>query len=226
MEVLESKYPIRILIVEDDDACFLLHKKVIEQENDMVIIGHAKDKVTAFQLASDLKPDIMLLDINLTDKEDQYGIDVAIELSISMPEIKIIMLSGLLNEDTVRSTMGLGVACNYLLKSKTDTIPSDIRDCIAGKPQIEGTVLDFILKDYRESLKSTMTKLTEHHIKILELFYRGYSVEEVADVMKMEIQSVRNLQQTIAKKCLGWKWRFKNLSTIELAKRAKKLELF
>jgi DNA-binding NarL/FixJ family response regulator len=226
MELPENDSFVRILIVEDDDLCFLLNKTVIEKENDLKIVGHAKTKESAIQLASELKPDVILLDINLTNKEDQYGIDVAIELSISMTEVKIIMLSGLLNKDTVRSTMGLGVASNYLLKTDPEKLPNAIREVVKGKPQLEGSVIDFIMKDYRDSLKATMMKLNSHHIKVLELFYRGYSVEEVSDILKMEIQSVRNLQQAIGKKCLGWKWRFRNLSTIEIAKRAKKLELF
>lgn len=221
-----TKQSIRVMVVEDDDACFLVHKEIMQNEADIEIVGHAKNKETALQLASELKPDVILIDINLTKKEDQYGIDVAIQLSISMPELKIMMLSGLLNEDTVRSTMGLGIASNYLLKSDPLVIPQAIRDAVDGNVKIDHSVIGFIMKDYRESLKATMLKLTDNHLKVLELFHRGYTVEQVSDILKMEIQSVRNLQQTIAKRCLGWKWRFKNLSTTELAQRAKVLGLF
>ncbi|WCK57309.1 response regulator transcription factor (plasmid) [Aneurinibacillus sp. Ricciae_BoGa-3] len=217
---------IRVMIVEDDEKCFEVEREAISNEKDMEIVGNANEKQLALKMAKELKPDVILLDINLTDKDDQHGIDVAIELSIELPETKIIMLSGLLNEDTVRSTMGIGVACNYLLKSDYCKMPQAIRDAVEGNNSIDKTVIDFILQDYRNSLKSTMVKLTAHHIKVLELFYRGHSVEQVADILKLETQSVRNLQQQIGKKCLGWKWRFRKLSAFELAQRAKKLEMF
>lgn len=217
--------PIRVVILEDDQACFLFEKHVIDQHGDIEIVGHAETKEMALQMAMELKPDVFLADINLNNKEDQTGIDVAIELSMSMPDLKIIMLSGLLDEDTIRSTMGLGVACNYLVKSSPEKIPQAIRDAYNGISNLDGTIIDFILKDYQDSLKSTM-KLTTHHFNVLELFYRGYAVEDVAVILKMEIQSVRNLQQQIAKKCMGWKWRLRKLTTFELAQRAKKLGLF
>jgi DNA-binding NarL/FixJ family response regulator len=221
-----SDNSIRVMIVEDDEQTLLMEKDSLENEPDIKIAGYAKDKQSAIDMAKELKPDIILCDINLTSKDDQFGVDVAIELSISLPEIKIIMLSGIINEDTVRSTMGIGAACNYLLKSNPGQLPEAIRDAYNDTPKIDGTIISFIMRDYRESLKTTMAKLTPHHIKILELFYRGYTVEGVAELLSLEIQSVRNLTQEIAKRCLGWKWRLRKLTSHELAYRAKKMGIF
>jgi DNA-binding NarL/FixJ family response regulator len=218
---------IRIMILEDEDDVILVAKHFIEQHHDMKIIGTASDKVTFIAMVKELQPDIALVDINLTKHEDQFGIDAAIEISISCPQTKIIMLSGMLNEDTVRSTIGIKVATNYLIKSNGEQIPLAIRNAYEGKTRLEGTVLDFILTDYQNSLKNAMKDaLSDRDVMILELFYRGYHVNQIAEVMHMEPQSVRNIEQRVAKKCLGWKWRFQRLSTLELAERAKKLGLF
>lgn len=217
---------IRLMIVEDEPSALLLHTNILAPHEDIELVGTADNKGQAIVEAERLQPDIILLDINLTDKEDQHGIDVAIHLSIHLPQTKVIMLSGLLNEDTVRSTLGLGVASNYLLKQNPDRIPDAVRDAMQGRKSFESHVIEFIIDDYQESLKTTMNKLTKQHLKILELFYRGYNVETVADTLKLEEQSVRNHQQTISKRCFGWKWRFKRLSTYELAQRAKVMGLF
>ena len=217
---------ISVMIVEDEPSALIVHKELLHREPDFEVAGIASSKEEAILSAISIKPDVILMDINLTEKEDQHGIDIAIHLSIAIPETKIIMLSGLLNEDTVRSTLGLGVACNYLLKSNPQQIPDAIRGSFKEKPVMEGTVVDFILSDYQESLKSTMVKLTPQHLIILELFYRGYSVEDVSDALKLEEQSVRNHQQTISKRCFGWKWMFRRLNTVELAQRAKVMGLF
>lgn len=218
--------PIRVMIVEDDPSTLFLHKNILTMTDDIKVVGTADNREDAIEKALTLKPDVMLLDINLTRKEDQHGIDIAITLSLRLPETKIIMLSGLLNEDTVRSTMGIGVACNYLLKENVQELANAVRGAVKGASVMEGSVIDFILQDYQESLKSTMDKLTTHQLKILELFYREYNVEDVAKILSVEEQSVRNHQQTIAKRCLGWKWRFKKLTTHELAQRAKVMGLF
>lgn len=211
---------IRVMIVEDDIIALKLDKALISKEEDMEVVGFASTKEEAIPLALELKPDVLLADINLTDKDDQFGIDVAIEVSLKLPETKIVMLSGLLNEDTVRSTIGLGIAQNYILKSNPEIITQAIRNAYNNISNFESSVIDFIRKDYNEALKTTM-KFTKSHIKVLELFYRGYSIAEVADAMKIEVQSVNNYRQEISKRCLGWKWRFKRLSPEELAKRAK-----
>lgn len=218
--------PYRVFIVEDDPCALRVHRSFIEDDPNITIVGHADNKEQAIEDATLLKPDVILMDINLTPRDDQHGIDTAIHLSIALPETKIIMLSGILNEDTVRSTMGLGVAVNYLLKSNPEKLKPAIYDAMNGTNNLDGSVIEFILQDYQETLKSTMIKLTKQQLTILELFYRGYSVEDVAEALMLEEQSVRNHQQGIAKRCLGWKWRLKRLSTIELAQRAKAMGLF
>lgn len=217
---------IRVLIVEDNNAVYQMYEGLLGNCEDIQIVGLAKSKEDALLLAKELKPDVMLVDINLTHREDQDGVDVAIDTALEDPSIKIVMCSAILNEETVRSTIGLGVATNYILKTDTERIPEAIRDAYKGVTNLDHSIVDVLLNDYREALKSTMVKLTKNHIKALELFYRGYSVEEVAKLLYLEVQSVRNLQQEIAKRCLGWKWRFKKLSTVELANRAKVLGLF
>jgi DNA-binding NarL/FixJ family response regulator len=217
---------IRVMIVEDDETCYFMERNIIEKEPDLQIVAYAKDKKTALDLIKEVKPDVLLCDINLTDKNDQFGVDIAIELSLSEFDCKIIMLSGIINEDSIRSTLGIGVACNYILKTNPEILPQVIRDAINNNPKIEGSIIKYIMKDYQESLKSTMNKLTENHIRILQLFYREYSIEEIASIMKIRMESVQNLQQVIAKRCFGWKWSVRKLTGKELAIRAKKLGLF
>lgn len=219
--------PIRIVIVEDDEKTFIAEKEVIEQNEDLLIVDHISENCNIVERVKETDPDVVLMDINLTSGDDQHGIDMAIQLSLGRPEIKVVMLSGLIDEDTIRSTMGIGAACNYIVKTNPSKLPKVIRDAYNGDPEMESVVIGLILKDYQSSLQSTISSaLTSHEIKMLELFYRGHSTEEVAKINNVETQSVRNAQQRISKKCFGWKWRFRRLTTFELAERAKKLGLF
>ncbi|NRD76646.1 response regulator transcription factor [Bacillus sp. BRMEA1] len=219
---------IRVMVVEDNEAFLLLEKTFLEKEEDIEIVGWASEKEEAIAKAVELKPDVLLLDINLIKGEDQTGVKIAIALAEIIPETKIIMLSALLDEDTVRSTLGLGVAKNYVIKTEVSEIAQRVREVYEGREYEHwaGTVIEFIVRDYRETLKVAMVKLTDKDKRVLELIYRGSSIEEVAKNLRVEKQSVSNQLQKISKKVLGWQWYFKRLNAYDLSVRAKKMELF
>ena len=119
---------IKVMIIEDDEECFLVEKRIIEQHQDMVVVGLIKEKSDVIALTEKWKPDVALVDIHLSSKEEQYGIEIAIQLSMTFPNLKIIIVSGILSEDSVRSTMGIGAACNYILKNNMNQLPQVIRE--------------------------------------------------------------------------------------------------
>ncbi|NRD79804.1 response regulator transcription factor [Bacillus sp. BRMEA1] len=219
---------IRVMVVEDNEAFFLLEKTFLEKEEDIELVGWASEKEEAITKATELKPDVLLLDINLIKGEDQTGVKIAIALAEIIPETKIIMLSAILDENTVRSTLGLGVAKNYVIKTEVSEIAHRVREVYEGREYEHwaGTVIQFIVRDYRETLNAATIKLTDKDKRVLELIYRGSSIEDIVKSMHVEIQTVSNQLQKISKKVLGWQWYIKRLSAYELAVRAKKMELF
>lgn len=216
---------INILIVDCSEETIKEYKKVLGRHREMKIVGCVSNLEETLNEVKEKQPDFLLLDIAFKDEED-IGINVAIETAIVAPDTNTIIISEFINENTVRNTIGLGVANNYLLKKNIDRLPQILMDICEGKTLLEEEVIEILVNDYKYFIKNSMNKLTNHHINVLELFYREYSVDQVASILKVEVQSVRNLQQEIAKRTLDWKWRFHRLSAKELAQRAKLLGLF
>lgn len=221
---------IQVGVIEDNEHLLKQYVQRLKKDNDIKVIGVATSKDCGLQFAEEQMPDVLFVDINLEGGNDQLGIEIAIELSVKQPSIKIIMLSSLLTVDTVRSTLGLGVAVRYLVKGDNDNLPLVAKEVMNPDVKhitINASVYKTMLYDYSEALKTTFD-LTPTLKKVLELFYRGYSVGEVSDKMQLEMQTVANYRQAIARKCLGWQYALthKKLTTEELARRAKKLNLF
>ena len=104
---------IRILIVDDQNIVREGIKILLEQAADIEVVGAAEDGNIALQEMEKLKPDIVLLDINMPGID---GLAVADKIRHQFPKIKIIMLSSYEDEQYVQKATELG-AKGYLLKS-------------------------------------------------------------------------------------------------------------
>lgn len=104
---------IRILIVDDQNIVREGIKILLEQVTEVKVVGAAEDGNTALHKIENLKPDIVLLDIDMPGID---GLTVADKIRDRFPQVKIIMLSGYENEEYVRQATKLG-AKGYLLKS-------------------------------------------------------------------------------------------------------------
>ena len=105
MYITDSAIPIEILIVEDDS----LYRKTIvdflQEDSGFKIIGEAKDGQTAVNLAKELKPDVVLMDLGLPVMP---GIEATIKIKESNPSVKIIVLSANINLDEAIESLAAG----------------------------------------------------------------------------------------------------------------------
>lgn len=217
---------IKVIIAEQNESRFKEINEILINEEDIVFVGRGRNRSETIELIQKKQPNVLVTDVDLEVKGDNVGLDIAIECAILHPETKILIMSETLNESTVRSTVGLGVSNSYLLRKRMYKLADAIRRTYNGTCHLEKEVQVALMKDYKKSLKNTMARLTKHHLFVLKLFYDGLTVQQVAKQLNVEIQSVRNLNQEIRKRCMGWEWGTKNLTIQDIANRAKLLGLF
>lgn len=104
---------IQIFIVDDQLIIREGVKRLLDRADNIRILGEARDGESALQQIGDLKPDIVLLDINLPDLD---GLDVAQKINHKFPQIQIIILSGNEQESYVKRAVSMG-AKGYLAKN-------------------------------------------------------------------------------------------------------------
>ncbi len=109
--------PLRVVVIDDHEVLRAGTRQVLETAQDIVVVGEAEDWDAALGVIGELRPDIALVDIQLSGRN---GIDLARQLSTDHPATRVVILSAYDDDDFIRRAFEAGVA-GYLLK----TMPRD-----------------------------------------------------------------------------------------------------
>ena len=103
---------LRILLVDDNSPFLAFVSSLLRQQNNVDIVGEARDGKDAVRLAQALEPDVILLDIGLPVLN---GIQAAFQIRKLVPETKIVFLSNESSREVVQEALNMG-ACGYIQK--------------------------------------------------------------------------------------------------------------
>lgn len=199
-----TKEMIKLILVDDHEVVRKGLKALFEEEEDIEVIGEAADGKTALEVAGHLRPDLVLLDLNMPHLN---GIETARILSKTHPKVKILVFSMHNNEDYVVKSIQNGVD-GYLLKdSDKDEIMKAIRTICNGHkyfpPQISGILVDAIQSKgglAAEPAGRIKSLLSKKELQILKLIAEGQSSREIASALDLSIRTVSNHRANMLKK--------------------------
>ena len=179
----------RVLVVEDEALFRDLVCQALATDRTEVV-GIASDGETAVQLAHDLTPDVVLVDIHLSGEID--GIEAGLQIKRHRPETGIVILSAhkdrrYLSSIPVEYTSGW----SYLLKQSVANMTVVIR-AIDGSACGLMAVDPQIIADLRPGEGSSLARLTQRQHEVLELMAQGYSNASVASTIGVEAKTVEN----------------------------------
>lgn len=120
---MELKKTIRVILADDHDLVRRGIRRILEKASNILVIGEAGTGAGALQLVRDLKPDVLMLDIEMPDMK---GTQVARELRQNQVPVSIIVLSACDDDHFIEETLRAGVD-GYLAKSEP---PAKIREAI------------------------------------------------------------------------------------------------
>jgi DNA-binding NarL/FixJ family response regulator len=103
---------IRVILADDHTLFREGLRAIINDENDMAVVGEARDGLEALQKVDELHPDVVLMDINMPRLD---GVQAARQLSAQHPQVRIIILTMYDQDKYVFESIRAG-ACSYLLK--------------------------------------------------------------------------------------------------------------
>lgn len=199
---MDTKERIKITIADDHPVFRSGLRKIIEEDNEIEIIGEAENGEKALGMIQNLKPDIALLDI---DMPKMSGIDVLKEMKKKKIEVKTIFLTVYADEDVFDEAMDNGVS-GYILK---DSAIMDVTDCIktvdSGKYYISPSVSSFLVnrRDKMKKLennKPALNSLTKTELTILKFLTEGKTSKEIGEEMFINFKTVQNHRANISEK--------------------------
>jgi DNA-binding NarL/FixJ family response regulator len=187
---------IRVAIVEDDAGVREALTAMIDEAAGMrcaVQFASAEEALKRFA-AEDV--DVALVDIHLPGRS---GIDLVSELKVRHPKLPLLMMTAYEDSEQIFNSLQAG-ATGYLLKrSRPSDILAAIRDVVQGgspmSPQIARKVVQFFYK--RRESNSELEQLTKRETEILSQLAKGSLYKEIADQMKISLDTVRTHVQHI-----------------------------
>jgi DNA-binding NarL/FixJ family response regulator len=173
---------ITVLLVDDHSLVRRGFRRMIEDEPDINVVGEASDGEQAVKLASELKPQVIVMDCALPGVS---GLIATRKILESLPDTAILMLSMHSEETLVRQAFDAG-ALGYILKNAVDLdLAAAIRRVATGEvvldPQLERPSA---LKGERNS------GLTPRELEILQLIVNGKSNKEIAGDLNLSANTV------------------------------------
>lgn len=180
---------IRIVIAEDQGMLLGAMKSLLSMEDDMEVVGLAKNGEEAVEMITELNPDICIMDIEMPIKT---GLDAAEALRGS--DCKIIILTTFARPGYFERARKAGVR-GYLLKdSPIEELVNSIRIIMDGRRIYAPELVDFVYEDDSEN------PLTDRESQVLELVAEGKTTKEIAAELFLSAGTVRNYISTILDK--------------------------
>ncbi len=184
---------IRILIADDHAVLREGMRNLLEKEKDFEVIGEACDGEEAVRLATDLKPDVVVMDIVMPKLS---GIEATRLIRQANPSSAVLILTAY---SDIRYIIGLleAGACGYLLKSaRGSEVVGAIRAVRSGEsvldPVVTRKLLQRVVGQAAGSGESqTSGQLTAREAEVLRLAAEGMSNKDIADTLFLSLRTVK-----------------------------------
>jgi DNA-binding NarL/FixJ family response regulator len=190
---------IKVAIVDDDEGIRTSLATLIRRAAAFKLTGDYADAETALKEIPRNPPDVALMDINLPGIK---GPECVRQLKAQLPAVQFLMLTVYEDSESLFNSLKAG-ASGYLLKRTASArLLEAIRDVHAGgspmTPQLARRVVQFFTKPAEAA--SPVASLTPGEKEFLDQLANGYAYKEIADRMKISIDTVRSYVRTVYEK--------------------------
>ena len=190
----------RILIADDHGIVREGLISLIKSQVDMDVIGQAQDGADVVQLAKELQPDVIIMDITMPGMN---GIEATGLILAESPDTKIIALSMYSNKHFVTEMLKAG-ALGYVLKSHLfDELTKALHAVASGQHYLSPRITDVLIEDYVGHAPGHLTgpcQLTDRECEIIRLVAEGLSTKQVAKRLYVSPKTVDYSRRNIMDK--------------------------
>ncbi len=192
---------IRVLLSDDHRIMREGLRSLLEKEPDIELVGEAEDGRSTLELASRLKPQVVVMDISMPDLN---GIDATRKLLEKLPNVKILALSMHTDQRFIEGMLRAG-ATGYLPKDcASEELVRAIRTVLSNQTYLSPSIADVVRRDYlsqrREADISVSGVLTDREREVLQLMAEGKNTKEIASRLQVSVKTIETFRQHIMQK--------------------------
>jgi two-component system, NarL family, response regulator LiaR len=189
---------IRVLFVDDHEMVRIGVSAYLSAQPDIDVVGEADNGRKGVELALELRPDIILMDLVMKEMD---GIEATRLIIEQWPEAKVIIVTSFLDDEKVYPALEAG-ATSYMLKtSKAGEIANAVRATYHGQSVLEPEVTGkMMLKMRQKTTHFPHEELTTRELEILLLMAQGKANQEIADELFIALKTVKTHVSNILSK--------------------------
>ncbi len=177
---------IRILITDDHAVVRQGLRMFLGRDPGLEVVGEAGDGAQALQLARQLKPDVVLMDLLMPVMD---GIAATAAIRREYPETEVVALTSVLEDEKVISAVRAG-AIGYLLKNTAaDERRRAIRAAVAGQVQLSPAAAARLMREV--SMPESPEALTERETEELRLLAQGHTNKAIVHQLGVKTETVK-----------------------------------
>ena len=198
---MSTEVQTRIMIVDDHLIMRDGLRELLGHFEDFQVVGEAGDGENAVEVAQELRPDHIIMDVIMPVKD---GIEACREIMHLLPETRVLILTASNEEKAVIEAVAAG-ATGYLQEyTGKDMLLSTLKDVAKGEYRIPGEVIRRVFEGVRGTRPSgdspELDNLNPREREILGMFSRGMTNAEIAEVMGNRPLTIRNVIYAIQDK--------------------------
>ncbi|WP_350369206.1 response regulator transcription factor [Bacillus cereus] len=189
---------IKVLLVDDHEMVRMGVSAYLSTQPDIEVVGEAENGRKGSELALQLRPDIILMDLVMDEMD---GVEATRAIIQEWPEAKIVVVTSFLDDEKLYPVIEAG-ATSYLLKtSRASDIADAVRAIYDGETVLEPKVTGKMMSRMRQKKEQPLhDDLTEREFEILLLIAEGKSNQEIADELFIALKTVKTHVSNILNK--------------------------
>ena len=191
----------RVLLVDDHPIVRQGLHLMIDREPDLMVCGEAEEARSALHAISELKPDIVVMDISLNGPS---GIEVLRTVRQADSKLRVLVLS--MHDENVYAERALRAGANgYIMKQEaTDKVLVAMRRILGGEVYVSDRIASKMLKQFvggaPASRRSPLDDLTDRELEVFRLIGEGHGTRQISDQLHLSVKTVETYQAHIKEK--------------------------
>ncbi len=181
----------RLLLIDDHPIMRHGLSQLIRAESDLEVSGEAGTAAEGLKMIAKKKPDLVIVDLTLPDK---HGLEFIKDMQTLHPNTLLLVLS--MHDEALYAERVLRAgARGYVMKeTAADTLIHAVRRVLSGgiylSEKMSNTMLEMVSGNRKQATQSSLEKLTDRELEVLQLIGQGQGTRQIADQLHISVRTI------------------------------------